>query len=199
MKGYPQSMTRVVEELAKLPGIGEKSAQRLAFHLLRLEREEAMALARAIRDLKVNVRSCSVCFNLADSDPCPICADARRDTSVICVVEEPKDVISIETAGGFGGVYHVLMGRLAPLDGVEPENLTIDALVNRVRAGDVREVILATNPTLEGDGTALYIRDRLTRLGVKVSRLARGLPSGATIEYAQPAVLADALTERREM
>ena len=199
MKGYPQSLTRLVEELAKLPGIGEKSALRVALHLLRVPLEEAMPLARAIRDLKQNVRSCSVCFNLSDTDPCPICADAGRDRSAICVVEEPKDLIAVETAGGYTGVYHVLMGRLAPLDGVGPENLTIGSLVKRVEAGGVNEVILATNPTLEGDGTALCVQEQLSSLGVTVSRLARGLPAGATLEYAQPAVVTQALTDRRRM
>ncbi len=193
------AMERLVERLARLPGIGKRSAERIAFYLLKASPEEAAALAGAIAELKRNVHHCSVCFNLAERDPCPICADERRDRAMILVVEQPADVATLETTGLYRGVYHVLMGRLAPLEGVGPGELNVEALVKRVEVGGVREVILGTNPTLEGDGTALYLADRLGKLGVKVSRLARGLPSGATLERVSKAVLADALEGRGEM
>ncbi len=184
-------------EFARMPGIGSKTAERLAYYILRADREQAMALAYAIRDVKKNVRHCSLCFNLAEQDPCPICADSRRDVSTICVVEQPKDLIAFELTGRYRGLYHVLLGRLAPLDGVEPEHLTIASLLERVRKKEVAEVILALNPDLEGDGTALLLAERLKPLGVAVTRLARGLPTGGSIEFANSAVLSDALTERR--
>jgi len=192
-------MTRLVEEFAKLPGIGQKSAERLTYHILRSSREDAVRLADAIHDVKDRVSHCSRCFNIAESDPCAICADARRDSGLICVVEQPKDLIALEQTGTYNGLYHVLLGHIAPLDGYEPEDLTIDALVERVKAGGVREVILATNPTLEGDGTALYVSERLRAPGVKITRLARGLPSGASIEFANPAVMTAAPSERRQL
>lgn len=184
-------------EFARMPGIGPKTAERLAYYVLRADRDQAMALAYAIRDVKKNVRHCSTCYNLAEQDPCPICADERRDQATLCVVEQPKDVIAFERTGRFTGVYHVLLGRLAPLDGVEPEHLTIDPLLERVRAGRIREVILALNPDLEGDGTALLLAEKLSGLSVQVSRLARGIPTGGSIEFANAAVLSDALSERR--
>jgi recombination protein RecR len=200
MPGYTRSVERLQSELAKLPGIGARSAERLAFHLLRSSREEAMGLAEAIQDVKSRVRPCSVCFNLAEGETCEICADPRRDPSVICVVEQPKDVLALEAAAAHHGVYHVLMGQIAPLEGAEPEDLTIDALVQRVAGGDVREVIMATNPTVAGDATALHIIEQLKAFSaVTVTRLARGLPTGGSIEYANSSILADALNERRQI
>lgn len=194
-----ESLARLQSELQKLPGIGPRSAERIAFHLLKVPPEEAEALSRAIQDVKINVRPCSVCYNLTETDPCSICADTRRDPSQIVVVEQPKDLVALEATGAVRGVYHVLMGHLAPLDGVEPGDLTIDALIQRVRRGGVKEVILATNPTMEGDGTAMYIRSLLAEFDVTASRLARGLPTGAQMEYATKAMLTDAVEQRRPM
>ncbi len=194
----PDSLLRLTGELEKLPGIGPRSAERIAFHILKAEKEDALRLADAVRDVKENVRHCRICYNLTEADPCPICADPRRDQSQIVVVEQPKDLIQLEATGMVRGVYHVLLGHIAPLDGIEPGDLTIDALVKRVRAGGVQEVILATNPTLEGEGTALHIKSVLTQQGIKISRLARGLPSGSQIEYASKAILRDAIEGRTE-
>ena len=192
-------MARVIDELAKLPGVGRKSAERLAFHLLRVPKEEAMALALAIRDLKRSVTPCSVCFNIADHDPCGICSSPRRDSGLICVVEQPKDVISFEKSGAYQGTYHVLMGNVSPLEGNDPSALTIPALVERVKRGGVREVILATNPTHEGEETALYVAGALAPTGVSMTRIARGVPSGSYLEYASPAILTDALAGRQRL
>jgi len=200
--GYTQAMARVIEQLGRLPGIGARSAERIAFHLLKAPSPEAMALAEAIGDLKTKTRSCSRCYNLTEQDPCSICSDPRRDQRIICVVEQPKDLISIESTGMYHGVYHVLMGHLAPLEGVEPTDLTIEQLLHRVENEGVREVILATNPTMEGDGTALHIASSLAAMGstdVKVTRLARGLPSGSQLEYANRSMLVDALSGRQKM
>ncbi len=192
----PDAPRGVADTLARLPGIGPRSAERIAFHLLRVSREEALRLATAIRDVKDKLRHCSVCYNLTEQDPCAICSDARRDRSMIVVVEQPKDVMLFEQTGLIPGLYHVLMGHLSALDKIEPEHLTIDALVGRVRAGGVREVVLATNPTSEGDGTALYIQEVLRPFDVKVSRLARGLAVGSQVEYASRAMLEAAITGR---
>ena len=192
-------MDRLVKQFSKLPGIGKRSAERIAFHLLKQSPDEATQLADAINDLKKNVRHCSQCFNLTDSDPCSICSDSRRDQSVILVVEQPSDVITFETTGMFQGLYHVLMGRIAPLDGVNPGELNIDTLITRVKKNHTREVILGTSPNLEGDGTAMYLADELEKLGVKITRLARGLPTGSTLELASKAVLADAIEGRKAM
>lgn len=196
---YTKSLNTLIEQFGKLPGIGPKTAERLAFYILKSDKAEAMALAEAIRNVKENIRQCRICFNLSETDVCSICSDSRRDKSVICVVEQPKDVISLEKTGLCKWVYHVLNGHLAPLEGIEPADLTIDALLKRVRQGDVNEVVMATNPNLEGDGTALYIRSLLTPLGVKVTRLARGLPSGSTIEFSSGSILADAILGRNEL
>ncbi|MBI4580684.1 MAG: recombination protein RecR [Planctomycetes bacterium] len=189
-------MARLMEELARLPGIGPRSAERVAFHLLRASSEQALALADAIRDIKAKLRHCSQCFNLTEDDPCAICRDPRRDTSFVVVVEQPKDLMLLEQTGLIQGVYHVLMGRIAPLENIGPGDLTIDALVARVRRGGVREVLVATNPTVEGDGTALYIQTVLEPLGVKLSRLARGLAVGSQVEYASRAMLEAAIKGR---
>lgn len=194
--GIPASLSRLMTELVRLPGIGPRSAERIAFHLLRVDQAEAMALAEVIREVKQSLRHCSRCYNLTDEDPCPICRDPGRDASLIVVVEQPKEVILLEQTGLLKGHYHVLMGHIAPLEGIEPQDLTIDALVRRVKAGGVREVLLATNPTMEGDGTALYIQSVLKPLGVSVSRLARGLAVGSQVEYASRAMLEAAITGR---
>jgi len=191
------ALSQLKEALQKLPGIGARSAERLAFHLLKAPREEALALAQAIVAIKEQIRPCRQCFNLADGDLCAICADGRRDPAQIVVVEQPKDLLSLEATGVITGVYHVLMGHIAPLEGVQPSDLTIDALVRRVRAGGVREVILATNPTVEGDATALYITSVLADTGVTLTRLARGIAPGSQIEYANRAMLEEAFRGRR--
>ena len=187
----------LLEELTKLPGIGPKSAERIAHFLLSGDRKSAVSLANALRAVAEKVRPCRECFNLTDGEVCPVCADPRRDAGLVCVVESPRDVGSFERAGTFRGRYHVLGGRLAPLDGMGPDRLTFAALAERVRRGGVREVILATSPTLEGDGTALFASNLLAGSGVTVSRLARGLPSGASLELANAQMLADALEGRR--
>lgn len=199
------SLQRLVGELRKLPGIGPRSAERIAFHVLKSSRDEAMLLARAIDDVKTHIRPCSRCFNLAEADLCSICADPRRDHSVIFVVEQPKDLISLEATGLTHAAYHVLMGHIAPLEGVSADDLTIDALVRRVKSGGVREVVLATNPTLEGDATALHITSLLRDVvspsdgtPVRVTRLARGLAPGAHIEHANRSMLEEAVRGRHE-
>lgn len=196
--GEPQGVIgRLLEELAKLPGIGPKSADRIAHALLAGDRSQATKLADALRAVADRVRPCRECFTLTDREVCEICSDPRRDAGVVCVVETPRDVASFERAGSFRGLYHVLGGRLAPLDGIGPDRLTFTPLVERVRRGGVREVILATSPTLEGDGTALYAADVLASTGAAVTRLARGLPSGASLELANAQMLTDALDGRR--
>jgi recombination protein RecR len=187
----------LTQELNKLPGIGPKTAERLTHYLVAADRAQVLALADALRGIKENVRFCRQCFNLTEADLCTICADPRRDASTVCVVEQPRDLAALERAGTYRGLYHVLQGRLAPLDNVGPEQLTVDALLRRVRQGGVREVIMATNPTLEGDGTALYLSNLLADSGVQVTRLARGLPSGSVLEFANNQMLADALEGRR--
>ncbi|HEY3244749.1 MAG TPA: recombination mediator RecR [Phycisphaerae bacterium] len=190
------SLDRLKTEFQKLPGIGARSAERLAFHVLRATRDEAQALASAILDVKENVVHCRVCYNLTEQNPCAICSDPRRDPTEVWVVEQPKDLMALEATGLVRGVYHVLMGHVAPLEGVGPGDLTIDALVQRVRAGGVREVILATNPTLDGDGTSLHIQTALAELGVQITRPARGLAVGSALEYATPAMLEAAIRGR---
>ena len=195
-------MNRLIDQFARLPGIGRRTAERLAFHVLRSPEAEAMLLARAIGDVKANVRHCSICFNLTEQDPCTVCGDSRRDQRQILVVEEPRDVVSLEQTHSYHGVYHVLLGHLSPLEGVGPADLTAEALVRRVRDlavdGQGVEIILGTNPNLEGDGTALHIAQQLQDLeGLTVSRLARGLPAGTQLEYANKAVLSDAITSRQ--
>jgi recombination protein RecR len=186
-----------MDELRKLPGVGARSAERIAFHLLKADRDSALALAKAIVATKDEIRPCARCFNLADAELCHICADPRRDQGAIVVVEQPKDLISLESTGLITGVYHVLMGHIAPLEGVGPADLTIDALLRRVQAGGVREVILATNPTIEGDATALHITSILGDTPVTVTRLARGLAPGSHIEFANRAMLEEAFRGRR--
>ncbi len=199
MADYPSTIQRLIEQFGKLPGIGARTAERLAFYVLRSSQEEVFALSEALRDVKTRVRPCGICFNIAEGELCNICSDARRDKSTICVVEQPKDLLALESTGAYRGVYHVLMGHVAPLEGVGPEDLTIEALVRRVKAGGVKEVLLATNPTVNGDGTSLHISERLSGTGVNVTRLARGLPTGGQIEYSNKSILADAISNRRKM
>ncbi len=194
------AIEELVRELAKLPGIGRKTAQRLTFHLLKQPPDAAASLARAISAARERVRACGTCGSLTDADPCAICADPRRDAAVLCVVEESADVGAIERAGRFRGRYHVLGGRLSPLEGVGPEALRVDALLERVREGGaVREVIIATNPSMEGEVTATYLQQVLAATGVRVTRIARGLPMGGDLEYADGVTIAQALAARREM
>jgi recombination protein RecR len=190
-------ISRLLEELSKLPGVGPKSAERLAHFLLLGDRKNAVSLADALQAVADKVRPCRECFNYTDTELCPICRDPRRDGGIICVVETPRDVGSFERVGSFRGRYHVLGGRLAPLDGMGPDRLTFDALVERVRKGGVREIILATSPTLEGDGTALFASNLLAGKEVTITRLARGLPSGSSLELANAQMLTDALEGRR--
>jgi recombination protein RecR len=198
MSQVSQSVARVIEEFGKLPGIGRKSAERLAYHILRVNKADALALADAIRDVRENVRYCTVCYNLAEGELCPICADAKRDPAQLCIVEQPRDLMALEQAGIFRGVYHVLLGRIAPLDGISPDQLTIDALVKRVREGTIREIIMATNPTVEGNGTALYITNLLADLPIQITKLARGITSGSLLEYTNKEVLAEAMSGRQK-
>jgi recombination protein RecR len=191
------AIATLTRELGRLPGIGPKTAERLTHHLLAADRAQVLALSDALRAIKESIRRCRQCCHLTENDLCEFCADPRRDASVICVVEQPRDLAALERAGTFKGLYHVLHGRLAPLDNVGPEQLTVDRLLQRVKAGGVQEIIMATNPTLEGDGTALYLSSVLAPVGVRVTRLARGLPSGSVLEFANNQMLADALEGRR--
>ena len=194
-----EPIVRLKEKLQRLPGIGARSAERLAFHILREPRDFAAGLAAAILDVKDNVTHCRTCFNLTEADRCAICTDPNRDAGELWVVEQPKDLMAIESTGLIHGQYHVLMGHIAPLEGVEPDDLTIDALVQRVRAGDVHEVVLALNPTLEGDGTALHIQSLISDLEVRVTRPARGLAVGSQLEYASVGMLEAAIRGRSPM
>jgi recombination protein RecR len=198
---YAAPVERLITELSKLPGIGQRTAQRLAFHMLRASEQDALGLADAIREVKERVGLCEVCFNLSEGPRCRICEDERRDRSVICVVEEPADVIPIERTHEYRGAYHVLGGALSPIDGVDPEDLKITELVKRVREGEVNEVVIATNPTTSGEATAFYIAEALRELerDVAVTRLASGLPMGADLEYADEVTLGKALTGRRAL
>jgi len=196
MPATPASVSRLIEELAELPGVGRKTAARLTFFLLRDQSDLAGRLAEALHDLKERTRFCSICYNITEEDPCPICADGARDRAMICVVEEPLDVLALEQAGVYQGVYHVLHGVLAPSEGMFVEDLRIGELIARVRSGEVREVILATNPTSEGDWTASYLVTRLQPLGVRITRLGRGLPVGGDLEYADVVTLTRAMEGR---
>jgi recombination protein RecR len=192
-----ESVAKVIDEFAKLPGIGRKSAERLTYHILRVHKNEALALADAIRNVRENVRYCETCYNLSEGPRCSICRDSKRDSTLLCVVEQPRDLMSLEQSAVYHGLYHVLLGRIAPLENIGPEQLTIDALIERVREGGFHEVIMATNPTVEGDGTALYISNLLSELPVQITRLARGVTPGSILEYTNKEVLADALTGRQ--
>lgn len=198
MPELTESISKLINELAKLPGVGKKSAERMAYYLLRISRTEAESLAEAIRAVKENVRYCRTCYNLAETEECSICRDPRRDRQLLCVVEQPRDLIALEQTGAYRGLYHVLLGRIAPLDGIGPDQLTIDALVRRVREGQFRELIMATNPTVEGDGTALHISNLLAEVPIQVTRLARGITSGSVLEFANKEILSDALSGRQK-
>ncbi len=201
MSNYTQSIQSLMNELSRLPGIGMRSAERIAFHLLKQRPEEAMKLADAIRDVKTRIKHCSICYNLTEQDPCTICADPSREQGLVCVVEQPKDLLALESTGLYRGTYHVLLGRIAPLEDSEPGDLTIEGLLSRLGSGAVREVIMGTNPNLEGDGTALFLQSLIGGRfpEVKLTRLARGLPAGSNIEYANKNILADAINGRQRM
>jgi recombination protein RecR len=196
---YTETLSRLIEEFGRLPGVGPKTAERLAFHILNAEPKEAIRLAEAIKDIKTKIRRCKICCNLSEEEVCQICSDPRRDKSTICIVEQPKDVIALEKTGACKWVYHVLGGHIAPLEGIEPDHLTIDKLIERVRRDNIKEVIMATNPNMAGDGTSLYISSLLRTREVKITRLARGLPTGSTIEYANDKMLTDAILGRQEL
>lgn len=196
---FPESLTRLIEELQRLPGVGPKSAQRLAFHMLKTPREQTERLAAAIREFKERVTYCSTCNNITDADPCEYCRNVERDHRVICVVEEPQNVSGIEKTREFKGVYHVLMGAISPLQGIGPDQLKIKGLLARLTTHDVTEVILATNPNVEGEATALYLARLLKPLGVRVTRIAMGVPVGSDLEYADDVTMHKALEGRREV
>ena len=194
----PNSVQRLIDEFARLPGVGPKTAARLTFFLLRGANDQALDLAEALQDLKQRTQFCSVCFNITEDDPCLICEDETRDERLLCVVEEPLDVLSIERSRAFNGRYHVLHGAISPVEGIGPEDLKVDELLQRVQQGAFVEVILATNPTLEGESTALYLQRRLADMGVRMTRLARGLPVGGDLEYTDEVTLGRALEGRQE-
>lgn len=196
---YTESLKRLIDEFGKLPGIGPKSAERMVFYILKADAKDALALADAIRDVKTKINRCKICFNLCEGEKCEICSDSRRDNSIICVVEQPKDIIGLEKTGTCKWVYHVLGGHIAPLEGVEAADLTINELAERVRSGGVQEIVMATNPNMAGDGTIFYICSLLKGANVKITRLARGLPSGSTIEFASGRILTDAILGRQEI
>lgn len=195
----PESLQELVEQFKKLPGVGAKSAQRLAFHVLRTPREEAERLCVAIRDVKDRVTYCTTCNNITDTDPCPLCTDSTRNHRVICVVEEPQNVTVVEKTGGFRGVYHVLMGTISPLQGVGPDDLKIKGLLVRIGTDAVDEVILATNPTVEGEATAIYLARLLKPMGIRVTRIAIGIPVGSDIEFTDDLTMGKALEGRRDV
>jgi recombination protein RecR len=199
MAQLTESVNQLLDQFARLPGIGRKSAERLAYHILRISSAEALELADSIRRVKENVRYCRTCFHLAEQEECEICRDPQRDRGLLCVVEQPRDLLQLESSGAYRGLYHVLLGRIAPLEGIGPDQLTIDALVQRVATGSFRELIMATNPTVEGDGTALYISNCLGDDRIEITRLARGITSGSILEFTNKEVLCDALSGRQKM
>lgn len=192
------SVAALIEQFGKLPGIGRKSAERLTYHVLRVSKSEALSLADAIRSVKENVRYCRECFNLSEGELCEICRDPKRDRTRLCVVEQPRDLMQLEQAAAFNGLFHVLLGRIAPLEGIGPDQLTIEALVERVRRGSFKEIIMATNPTVEGDGTALHLSNLLAEYRIEFTRLARGITPGSILEFTNKEILADALTLRQK-
>lgn len=199
MSRFAEPMARLIDELKKLPGVGSKSAQRLAFHILRASEEDAAGLASAIQDVKANLRLCSLCNNITDVDPCVYCSSATRNQRLICVVEEPTNIAAVEKTRHYNGVYHVLHGSISPIHGVGPEQLRISNLMKRVEDGQADEVILATNPTVEGEATATYLSTQLRRAGLKVTRIATGIPAGSDIEYADEITMLKAMEGRREL
>ncbi|MCX7841659.1 MAG: recombination mediator RecR [Clostridia bacterium] len=199
MSFYSPPVARLVEEFEKLPGVGHKTAQRLAFHVLNMPEEKVQSLANAITEAKQKTRYCSVCSNLTETDPCVLCSGTSRDPSVICVVEDPRDVVAMERTREFKGLYHVLHGAISPMEGIGPEDIKIKELLARIRSGNVREVILATNPKIEGEATAMYISKLLKPLGIRTTRIAHGIPVGGDLEYADEVTLAKALEGRRDI
>lgn len=199
MPDFAEPLSRLVEEFRRLPGIGQKSAQRIAFHLLRASKEDAFRLARAVVDVKEKLGLCSVCNNVSDGDLCPYCSNPGRDQSVICVVEEPPNILPIETTRTFSGLYHVLHGSISPLRGIGPEQLKIKSLLERLQTGETQEIILATNPTVEGEATAAYLSRLLKPLGIRVTRIAMGIPVGSDLEYADEVSMSKSLENRREL
>jgi recombination protein RecR len=193
------TLAQLIDQLGKLPGIGRKTAERLAYHLLRVPSQEALALADAIRQVRESLRYCEVCFNLSETATCGLCRDPKRDATKLCIVEQPRDLMALEQSGAYKGMYHVLLGRIAPLEGIGPAQLTIDPLVDRVRKGNFQEIIMATNPNVEGDGTALFLSNALREFPVEISRLARGVTSGSVLEYTNKEILADALSGRQKL
>jgi recombination protein RecR len=199
MPDFAPSVTRLIDELKRLPGIGQKTAQRLAFYLLRVDRDQALALSDAIREAKEKVRECSICNNITDSDPCHFCASSTRNRTMICVVEEATNIQAVEKTRQFSGLYHVLGGALSPLQGVGPDQLKIKSLVERLKGGTVEEIIIATNPTAEGEATAVYLSKLLKPLGVRVTRIAMGIPVGSDLEYADEVTMSKAMEGRRDL
>ena len=199
MAELSDSVVHMIEQLARLPGIGRKSAERLAYHLLRVPESEAYALADSIRHVRENVRYCDICFNLAESEMCNLCRDPSRDQNTVCVVQQPRDLMAIEQSGTYKGLYHVLLGRIAPLENIGPDQLTIESLIERIASGSFTEIIMATNPTVEGDGTALYISNVLSQYDVPLTRLARGITTGSILEYTNKEILADAMAGRQPL
>jgi recombination protein RecR len=199
MDTTPQPVLRLIEAFSRLPGIGPKSASRLTYYLLRSQSDETTELAEALNELRAHTQFCAECFNITEDSPCPICKSEERDRSVICIVEEPLDVMAIERTREYRGLYHVLHGVISPMDGIGPEDLRIRELIDRVELGTVTEIILATNPSLEGENTAMYIQRKISKPSIKITRLARGLPMGGDLEYADEVTLARALEGRREM
>ena len=197
MAELTETVNILIKELSRLPGIGKKSAERIAYHLLKVTKDEAIALAEAIRSVKENVRYCKQCYHLSEQELCEICRDTRRDTSTICVVEQPRDLIALEATGAYNGLYHVLLGRISPLDNVGADQLTIISLITRIKSGAIQELIMGTNPTVEGDGTALYIMNQLEGTPVQITRLARGIVTGSVLEFANKEMLSDALSGRQ--
>ena len=199
MAQLSESVTNVIEQFSKLPGIGRKSAERLSYHVLRIPKSEAFALADAIRNVRENVQYCRICFNLAEQSECLICKDPKRDQTTLCVVEQPRDLMALDQSGTYRGLYHVLLGRIAPLEMMGPDQLTLDQLVQRVHEGNFQEIILATNPTVEGDGTALHISNMLAEYNIRLTKLARGITTGSILEHTNKEILADALTGRQPL
>ncbi len=199
MPELTESVTRMMKEIEKLPGIGKKSAERITYYLLKIDKTEALALADSIRAVKENVRYCKDCFNLAEEELCDICKNPQRNRSLLCVVEQPRDLIALEQTGSYGGLYHVLLGRISPLDKIGPDQLTIAPLIERIKRGKFSELIMGTNPTSEGDGTAFYILKQLEGFSIKITRLARGVTSGSDLQFANKEMLADALDGRQSL
>ena len=198
MAQLSSSVVNLIDQFAKLPGIGRKSAERLAYHILRVNKAEAIEFADSIRNVRENVCYCKTCFNLSETEICNICSDPKRDHATLCIVEQPRDLMALEQAGVFRGVYHVLLGRIAPLEGIGPEQLTIKQLSKRVREGSFKEIIMATNPTVEGDGTSLHITNEFADIDLKITRLARGITTGSILEFTNKEIIADALVDRQE-